>query len=214
MTGRARILYLLPRQAAPFLRFPASFQRARAASQSAVDIKTAASAFHRPYASVRPAADPLWFELGPEGPVSVSGPLDSSLAPFEPWPLARRVAGIVAYGDSLVMAANKEGFLSLVPRSDGGLSLYRVADTDFLARYSIASVFMHEGVPTLLVYRDRFLVDPSEPAPAPRCFSLDADKASLEAVEPPFLSKYPASQSWDIESLILSFGKGLPARRP
>lgn len=202
MPGRARFLFRVAAATFSAL-FALSCARSRETSREAepVDAKAAASAFVRPYASARPSSAPLWFEFGADGPVSIAGPLDSSLTPFEPWPLSRRGAGLVASGNSVAVAANRDGFLSLVPRSDGEISVYRVSNAAEFAPYSVAAVFAYNGAPTALLYRDRFFVDPVESAAEPRSFSVVKGRTELLPVEIPLLSAYPAAQSWDVESL-------------
>ncbi|MFA6508089.1 MAG: hypothetical protein WCT14_18445 [Treponemataceae bacterium] len=170
-----------------------------------VDAKSAASVIVKPYATARPSVTPLWFEFGPNGPVSISGPLDSALTSFDPWPLARRAAGLVVRDGSVTVAVNRDGFVSLVPRKEGEIAVYRVGDATRFAAYSIASVFLYRESPTVLFYRDRFFVDPTENAPDPRACSLLKGSLELVPVDLPVLSVFPVSQSWDIEALGLSF---------
>ena len=183
-----------------------SCSRSRGIARGAVpvDERTAASAFIRPHASVRPSPTPQWFEFGSAGPMPIAGPLDSSLTPFEPWPLARRGAGLVASGNSVVVAANRDGFLTLVRRADGDIAVYRTGGEPGFSAYSIGAVFAYNGAPTALLYRDRFFVDPTESAAEPRSFSVVKGRTELLSVEIPLLSAYPASQGWDVESLFAS----------
>jgi hypothetical protein len=200
MPGRAR-LQLRAAAAALCAIFSIACSRSVEKAPAAVDERTAASVFTRPHAAVQPSRTPLWFEFGPSGPAPISGPLDSSLTPFEPWPLARRGAGLVVSERSCSVAANRDGFLCLVRRGDGGIALYRAAGPAEFASYSVAAAFAYGGAPTALLYRDRFFVDPVDPAPEPRAFSVAAGSAELLPADIPLLSAYPASESWDIESL-------------
>lgn len=173
------------------------------ADRAAADALSGASILPMPLLSLKPALSPLWLEFGPDGPSMIDGPLDSSLAPFEPWPLARRAAGFVSSSVSACVAVNRDGLLVLLRRRGGDLVLYRAADAVRLSPYSIACVFSYRGAPSVLLYRDRFFLDPSEAAPAPRVLSLDRWKPELVAAEPAAFSAYPASQSWDLEALSL-----------
>lgn len=176
--------------------------------RSELDAKSAASVFARPFITARPSSSSLWFEFGPDGPVSISGPADSALTPFEPWPLAHRAAGLVARDGSVTFAVNRDGFLSFVPRKDGEIAVYRVGDAARFGPYSIASVFLYKDSPTALLYRDRFFIDPTDKTPDPRACSLVKGSPELVSVDLPIFSAYPVAESWDIEAL----GKSMDGR--
>ena len=45
-------------------------------------------------ALLQTGANPLWFELGEEGPVLIESPAAASLSPYVPWPHARFIVGM------------------------------------------------------------------------------------------------------------------------
>ncbi len=175
----------------------------RPAEQPA-DARSGASILPSPAAAVKPSAEPVWFEFGPDGPVRIDGPLDSSLSPFEPWTLARRVVGFTASGMAATAAVNRDSLLTLLPRN-GDIRLYRapISAAD-RTPYSAACTFLFDGRPAVLLYRDRFFVDPSAAAPDPRALVLAKGKAELAPADVALFAAYPASQLWDIDALGLS----------
>jgi hypothetical protein len=201
MSGKSRLPFCFFAPLSLFCALSCVPPRRPIRESAGVDVVAAVSAFQRPYATVKPSGAPSWFEFGLSGPVPVSGPLDSSLSPFEPWPLARRGVGIVAAENSATIVANRDGFISLVSRPDGDIAVYRVADETRFAPYSVTAAFLHGGAPAAVVHRDRFFIDPVGPPPEPRAFILQKGLTELSPADLPLLSAYPAGQGWDIESL-------------
>ncbi len=160
-----------------------------------------------PYGGAAPALrlpaapGPRWFEFGPEGPAAVPAPDDAGLVPFAPWPLARRSAGLAVGADGIAIGVNREGFLAVHPAPDGTLALYRIVDVEFAAPYSVAAVFTLDGRPGILLYRDRFFVDPEAPAPDPRVLVLARDSPLPVPADPAAFADLPATAGWDVDAL-------------
>jgi len=156
-----------------------------------------------PALSLPAAAGPRWFEFGPDGPLPIPAPDDASLVPFAPWPLARRSAGLVVSADAIAVGVNRDGFLAVHPAPDGTLGVYRIADQEYASRYSIATVFTLGGKPGLLLYRDRFFVDPEAPAPDPRVLVLARNSPLPVPADPAAFADLPAAAGWDVDALQL-----------
>lgn len=170
-------------------------------SPESPQVETSATAAAHPVATVRPGSSPLWFELGPEGPRTVTAPGSSALVPFAPWPLARRSSGFVVREGLVTLGANRDGFVVFAPQKAGTVSIYRLSDPGSFGTYSIASVFSFRGQPTALLYRDHFFVDPSAPAPEPRSFSVSPGSPAPVPVSLPTLAAFPSAEGWDVEAL-------------
>jgi len=116
---------------------------------------------HRPLwpalALLRTGENPLWFELGPEGPSLIDSPAAAALLPYSPWPHARFVTGILPWDDFLVIAVNRDGFLVLAsPGADTkDAVLYRSAG-GFWDPYTAESFFIWDNKPAVLLYRNDF----------------------------------------------------------
>ncbi|MDR2484910.1 MAG: hypothetical protein LBD55_05905 [Treponema sp.] len=159
-----------------------------------------------PLAIIKSGDNPLWFELGPEkagtqGPFLINNPDEASLIPFEPWPLARFITGMVIQEDRLIMGMNREGFLIAMPWKDGGIALYRITDAAYWGNYTIGSLFLFEGNPAALLYRNVFFVDPLADPPAPRFFTPDKGNIRPVGIGIPAFEAFHPSAGWDIEAL-------------
>jgi hypothetical protein len=156
--------------------------------------------------------NPLWFELGEQGPALIPSPEEASLSPFVPWPLARRVAGIISQEDQgqdrVILGVNREGFLAFVPWADdsgdetsaanAGIALYRIDHGAYWKDYSVESLFVYDGIPAALLYRDDFFIDSGLPPPSPRVWGLGPAPEELFI---PAFQGLPPEEGWDIESL-------------
>jgi hypothetical protein len=113
--------------------------------------------------------------LGGEGPRHIYAPAEASLKPFEPWPYARYISGLLAQGDRLVMAVNREGFLAAIPGDGpvpGDISLYRRADPLYWGNYTAGALFSHKGIPAVLLYRNDFFSTLAGEPPEPPVWGL------------------------------------------
>jgi hypothetical protein len=156
----------------------------------------------RPWAIIEPGENPLWFELGPEGPRLISSPAEASLAPFSPWPLARNITGLLAWEHGLVMGVNRGGLLLWAGGPEGGLSLYYLADSGW-DPYAHASLFLFQGEPAVLLYRDDFFLDSEAALPSPRVWGLSREGGGLLARDVPAFGEFPAEEGWDLDMLRL-----------
>jgi hypothetical protein len=179
----------------------AACSRSGTAPAAAPDALSAATAVPKPDFRITPADGPRWFELTGDGLAAIAGPADASLAPFEPWPLARRAVGFLGSDGFIAAAVNRDGFLVCLVGADGSAGLYRRADPARFDAYSIGGFFLRGGWPTAVLYRDRFFVDPSSAAAAPAALGLAPGGETLQAVEIPALASFPATDGWDIEAV-------------
>ena len=136
---------------------------------------------------------PLWFELGPEGPLLIESPGAATLAPYVPWPHARYIVGKQMWGGFLVMAANREGFLILGTGSEPTeLVLYRAADSAFWDPYTAESFFIWDDKPAVILYRNDFFTELSAPALASQVYTLsESSPVPLAANIPAFENFLP-----------------------
>jgi hypothetical protein len=151
-------------------------------------------------AFLKTGENPLWFELGEDGPRLIPSPSDASLVPYVPWPLSRHIAGVLAWEDRLVLAVNRDGFLVVDPASEGEGVLYRSADPEW-DPYSIASFFIYETNPAVLLYRDNFFSEPEAPPLTRPVMILGKDSpfpVAAGVLAPDIL---PAGEGWEINAL-------------
>jgi hypothetical protein len=147
--------------------------------------------------------NPLWFELGEQGPVLISSPEEAPLRPFAPWPLTKRVAGIAGQDDRIILGINQEGFLAFVPWAEeesGGIALYRIDNNALWQDYSVASLFVFDSKPAALLYRDDYFIDRHIPPPSPRVWGLDHDTGMRGLYVQAFEDLSP-EDGWDLEDL-------------
>jgi hypothetical protein len=161
-----------------------------------------------PQAILEPGGAPLWFELGPGGPLHIDAPGAAALLPFEPWPRARYVAGFLFREDTLFLAINQDGFLIFTPRhalggTEGreGLFLYRAADPLLWKQYTIGSFFWYRDFPAVLLYRDDLFSEPAAEAPMPRVRGMVPGIPAPVGLEVPALAPFPPEAGWDIDTL-------------
>jgi hypothetical protein len=147
--------------------------------------------------------NPLWFELDEQGPALIPSPEEASLHPFVPWPLTRRIAGILGIGDRIILGINREGFLVFVPWAEGknpGIALYRIDNSAYWKDYSLGSLFVFDSKAAAMLYRDDYFIDTSLPPPSPRVWSLDPG-AGMKDLIVGALEDLPPELGWDIEAL-------------
>ncbi|MDR3167414.1 MAG: hypothetical protein LBT93_05675 [Treponema sp.] len=157
---------------------------------------------------LEPGEVPLWFELGPEGPLLINAPGAAALVPFEPWPLSRFIVGFLSRGDTLFLAINRDGFLIFTPRAGEGegLTLYRAAEPALWDPYTVGSFFLYRDLPAVLLYRDDFFADPVAEAPSPRVWGLVPGIPGPVGLEIPSFEVFPPGAGWDIDALRLGQG--------
>jgi hypothetical protein len=182
----------------------------RPAQSGAVSVAPPPQEAADPQDSVAPAAilrsgdNPLWFELGPGGPVLIDSPGDASLKPYTPWALSLFITGIAVPEGRLVMAVNRDGFLLFEPWKKGGSSdigLFRIADAELWSRYTASPLFLIDTRPAVLLYRDTFFDDVPEPPPSPQVWAL-AEGRPL-GLELGAFAPFAATEGWEIDALRL-----------
>ena len=184
--------------------FPACARRTVTRADSATERAQAGSAATEsihPVAVVQARDGARWFSLDDSGITPVGGPALSSLTPFAPWPLARRLVGFVVRDGLIVGGANRDGFLAIVARKDGTAAVYGVFDRERFDPYSIGSIFLDGTTPVVLLHRDRFFEEPQVPAPDPRLFRLEDGAARPVGAALEALGGFDAAAGWDVEAL-------------
>ncbi|MDR2797606.1 MAG: hypothetical protein LBB80_04620, partial [Treponema sp.] len=170
------------------------------------DAVSASTIGMHPVARIKSGNNPLWFELGPEGsspegPIWIPSPAEASLKPFTPWPLAKFITGMVIQDDRLTMAVNREGFLILLPEQDRSIGLYRIADVLYWGNYTVGSLFVFDGTPAVLLYRDDFFVEPTATPPDPQVFVPVKGSTQPVGRSVPAFGAFLPSDGWEVESL-------------
>jgi len=159
-------------------------------------------------ALLRTGENPLWFELGQDGPALIGSPETASLAPFTPWPYTRFIVGMQAWDGFLVMAVNRDGFLALgaadtQDASSGDLPaeavLYRAADTKLWASYTAESFFIWDDKPAVLLDRNDFFIDPDSAPLKIQVYALDKSSPDPQGADIPALESYPPG--WEAEEI-------------
>ncbi len=171
-------------------------------SVSKPDVRTSATLWMNPLAMVIPGDNPLWFELVDEGPSVISSPGEASLGSFLPWPYSIHIQDMMIQENRLILAVNRQGFLAIIPWDDYRLGMYPVFDKAHFARYSIASLFMFDQIPSVLLYRDDFFSDHGS-LPLPETPVKGLVKGSIQPMdgEVPAFRNFPSSKGWDLEAL-------------
>jgi len=155
-------------------------------------------------ALLKTGENPLWFELGSDGPLLIETPSAASLATFIPWPFARFIIDIQVWDDFLVMAVNRDGFLVLGAAGDdsagGGAAaiLYRV-NGSLWNSYTAESFFAWEDKPAVLLYRNDFFIEPGVPPLHPQVYVLDKSSPVPLGASVPALENFPSDRPWEAE---------------
>jgi hypothetical protein len=156
-----------------------------------------------PTALLQSGENPLWFELGENGPALIPFPEEASLSPFIPWPLSIRAAGILISGNRIILGINREGFLVFVPWAgieDAGIALYRVDNSPYWKNYSVESLFVFDDTPAAMIYRNDYFIDTGLPPPSSRVWGLKTG-AGMEELDIPAFADLPPEDGWDLEDL-------------
>lgn len=162
----------------------------------------------RPVAVLRAGEYPLWFQLTDTGPTLLDSIEDARFsAALIPWPLALHIRFILARRDELVMAVNRDGFLSLAPWAEngdeGGIGLYHVSGGEFWRRYTVGALLTFEEKPAALLYRDDRFLDSGASLPQPRAWTFGPESPVPLGLDIPALSPFPPEEGWDADTLRL-----------
>jgi len=169
---------------------------------NATQAATAATENLKSTAIVSGGENPRFFELKTSGIIPLKDPSDAALTPFEPWPLARRIVSFLIRDNLIVAASNRDGLIAFVVRKDNSTAVYRLSEPDLCGPYSMSSLFLLEDSPVVLLYRDRFFLEPEAPAPEPRLLSLASGNPRLIPRSIPAFDLFPPAEGWDIESIV------------
>jgi hypothetical protein len=188
-----------------------SRQRAAPEAVPQAEMESPGTAYPVPdklFAVVKAGDDPVWFELGPEGPVHIPSPEAAAPGPYQPWTGARFVAGINPGPGRLVMAVNRYGFLVWAPQN-GEAALYRLPEPAWdgltvaaLFRYAPGNGGGGSGAwDAALLYRDDVFSGAGGGPPEDRVRALPPGGFEAEALDIPAFSPLPGNEGWDLESL-------------
>ncbi|MDR3115625.1 MAG: hypothetical protein LBU25_08895 [Treponema sp.] len=177
----------------------------QAPPESPPDAVSASTLEMPPLARIKSGNNPLWLELGtdgagPEGPLWIPSPAEASLKPFTPWPLAHFITGMALQDDRLILAVNREGFLIFLPEQ-GSMGLYRIADAPYWGNYTVDSLFVFDGTPAVLLYRNDFFVEPAAAPPDPQVLVPVKGSTRPMGRAVPAFGAFPPSDGWEVESL-------------
>jgi len=151
-------------------------------------------------ALLKTGENPLWFELGPDGPLLIESPSAASLTIFVPWPFARFIIDIQVWDDFLAMAVNRDGFLVLgAVEEDAAAILYRVNGGSLWNTYTAESFFVWVGKPAVLLYRNDFFIEPDAPSLHPQVYVLDKSSPVPLGASVPALENFPSDGPWEAE---------------
>ncbi|MFP3043825.1 hypothetical protein LQZ19_18590 [Treponema primitia] len=156
-----------------------------------------------PLALLQSGENPLWFELGENGPTLIPSPEEAFLSPFIPWPLSLRIAGILAREDRIILGINREGFLVFVPwtgMENAGIALYRIDNSTYWKNYSVESLFFFNDTPAAMIYRNDYFIDTNIPPPSPRVWGLKPG-VGIGELDIPAFADLPPEDGWDLEDL-------------
>ena len=179
-----------------------SCNRSKAVDEhTASDTPTAASSA-APSVILRAGKFPLWFQFTADGPVLLETIEDACFsAALVPWPLAPHVRFMLAQGDTLLMAVNRDGLISFSPQEGGRIGLYRFSGGDFWRQYTVGAFFLFEEQPAALLYLDDRFLDSGAPPPSPRLWTFDLYAGSLKPLALPSLASFAPEDGWDIDVL-------------
>jgi hypothetical protein len=157
-----------------------------------------------PLAILQAGEYPLWFQFTDNGPILIESIDDACFsAALIPWPLAPYIRFMLAQGDELLIAVNRDGFLRLAPwkqSKENATGLYRFSGGELWRQYTVSAFIMFDGKPAALLYRDDRFLDSKAPIPSPRLWTFD-----LFSIKPaasiPSLQTFAPEDGWDIDAL-------------
>jgi hypothetical protein len=153
-------------------------------------------------AALQPGNLPLWFQFTADGPVLIETIEDACFSSaLVPWPLAPHVRFMLAQGNDLLMAINRDGFLSLSLWEGGKLGLYRYSGGEFWRQYTVGAFAFFDNKPAALLYRDDRFFDSDAPSPSPRVWTFDRYSGKLNPLALPAVDAFAPQDGWDIDIL-------------
>jgi len=182
-----------------------SCKRSKAVDEQAVNVTPPVTApAVAPSMILRAGEYPLWFQFTADGPALIETIEDACFsAALVPWPLAPHVRFMLAQGDTLLMAVNRDGFIRFFPQRDGDgyIGLYRFSGGEFWRQYTVGAFFFFDEKPAALLYRDDRFFDSDAPPPSPRIWTFDRNAANPQPLALPSLDAFAPQDGWDIDTL-------------
>ena len=155
-----------------------------------------------PLAILQAGEYPLWFQFTGEGPVLIETITEACLsAALIPWPLAPHVRFMLAHGEDLLMAVNRDGFICLSPREGGQAALYRFSGGEFWQQYTVGAFVILDEKPAALLYRDDRFFTSDAFLPSPRLWTFNLHTTALIPLALPLLDSFAPEDGWDIDAL-------------
>ncbi|MCL2601154.1 MAG: hypothetical protein FWD88_08235 [Treponema sp.] len=158
-----------------------------------------------PQAVLQAGEFPLWFQFTEYGPTLIETIEDARYsAALIPWPHAPHARFVLAYGDDLLLAVNRYGFIRLSPwPGTGGIGLHRVAGGEFWRQYTVGA-FVRPGpnaYPVALLYRNEWFLYQDVPLPSPRLWTFGRYSTAPSAASLPSLDAFAPEDGWGLDVL-------------
>ena len=164
---------------------------------------------------------PLWFQLGEKGPELLNSVSDACYsAALVPWPLALHVRYLLAHGDEVLMAVNRDGFFrfapwenpdsqlsnpqSPVPSPKSPIMMFRYSNSNFWKDYTVTSFFIWDNKPVALLYRDDRFLETGAALPFPRAYTINLQSSVPQPIDIPAFRRFSPNDGWDVDVLRLS----------
>jgi hypothetical protein len=156
-----------------------------------------------PQALVQAGEFPLWFQFVDDKPVLIETIEDAVFsAALIPWPLASHVRFMLARGDDLLIAVNRDGFIRFSPwRDTASIGLYHFSGGDFWRQYTVGAFALFNETPAALLYHDDRFLDSGASLPSPRLWTFDPYSARPQSFALPALDAFAPEDGWDIDAL-------------
>jgi hypothetical protein len=157
-------------------------------------------------AVLRAGKYPLWFQFSETGPILLDSIDDACFsAALVPWPLSPHIRFVLARGDELLMAVNRDGFLRFAPWDAGNgaadTGLFYISGGSFWRQYTVGAFVFADEQPAALLYRDDRFIDSDAALPSPRSWTFDAFSTGPKALDIPALAPFPPDEGWDADTL-------------
>jgi len=177
-----------------------SCKRSKAVDEQAASVAPQAVPAIAPTMILQAGEYPLWFQFA-DGPALIETIEDACYsAALVPWPLTPHVRFMLAQGDSVLMAVNRDGFISLSPQG-ARIGLYRFSGGEFWRQYTVGAFLLFNTKPVALLYRDDRFLDSEEPPPSPRLWTFDRYAYRPQPFALPSLNAFAPQDGWDIDAL-------------
>jgi hypothetical protein len=116
---------------------------------------------------------------------------------------------MLAPGDTLALAVNRDGFVRLVPGAGqgwdgsvaGDIALFHVSGGELWRHYTIGAFVLYGEQAAAVLYRDTRFLDSGAELPRPRVWAVGPRSATVEAAALPALDMFPPEAGWEADTL-------------